>query len=128
MTPSENIIKSLEGKELESILINSVDNYLELKVSEYGQPTDTIILDGVMELEYKPDFSDQGPWLIMDCNYESELLENIIDKLSLLWTKESPALKNWLDTEVHRLKMLSGDFELTVTFKKIKTGGGSVPK
>ena len=125
MTLTEQIIKELEGKELESILINATDNSLELRVSKNGQSTERLVLEGILELKYAPDFSDFGPWYIIECHYQSDLLKNIIDELSLLWTKEAPAVKNWLDQEIHRVKMFSGDFELIVTFKKIKTGNNN---
>ena len=125
MTPTEQTIKSLEGKELESILVDTSDNSLELRLSENGRPAGTTKFEGILELNYIPDFSDFGPWLIMDCNYESDLLRNLIHRLNLLWTEKPPAVDKWLDIKVHRLKMLSGDFELIVTFKKIKTGANN---
>ncbi len=122
MKTIEQIVKSLEAKELESVLINSTDNSLQLRVSENGKFPEKIELGGILEFNYIPDFTDSGPWLIMDCEFQSGSLKKFINKLRLLWTKESFAIENWLNEEVFRLKLLSGDFELTVTFKEILTG------
>ena len=125
MTSTEHIIKSLEGRELESVLIDASTNSLELRLWENGQLASPTVLEGILELNYIPDFLDNGPWLILDCNYESGALRNLMHKLNLLWNEEAPAVQNWLDLTVHRLELLSGDFELTVTFKAIKTGANN---
>ena len=119
---TEQIIKSLEGKELESIRIDSVENSIEFIISENENSVETIGFEGILEFNYLPDFSDKGPLLILDCEYESGLLKNMIRKINLLWAKEAPAVEGYLDVEVHRLKILSGDVELIIAFKKIKTG------
>ncbi len=119
MTSTETILKSLEGTEIKAISINSIDNAIKFDLIENGQRR-YVEFAGILEFVYSPDFTDFGPLMIVSCEYEVNLLRDIFPEINILWTFESPAIKDWLDKPVHRLKVGSADVELKLTFKELK--------
>ncbi|AEV32630.1 hypothetical protein [Owenweeksia hongkongensis] len=108
------LIHSLEGTEINNIHIDINRNLIQISTQSSEHESHSITFDSILRLNYLPDFTDPGTLLIIDIEYDFDIVENLAKKHLTLWPEGSPALAKFNFEQAHRIRMLSADFELEV--------------
>jgi hypothetical protein len=77
----------------------------------------TVIFDGIIDIQYAPDFSDSPPWVFGDVQLERVSRESELRDGEGLWVREKGSYDGVLPC--YRVSFESGDFRLKIICRNI---------
>ncbi|NVJ62416.1 MAG: hypothetical protein HWE27_18655 [Gammaproteobacteria bacterium] len=78
-------------------------------------------LKGILSFNYKPDFNDEPPWIVLDIDMEEiSSVDGILEE-ETLFTKTSASIKD-LKYPLYRVTAGSGDLSLKVVCQEVDVG------
>ena len=78
----------------------------------------TVLFDGIIDIQYAPDFSDSPPWVFGDVKLERLLTERELEDSEGLWIHEEGSYKEALPC--YRVSLESGDFRLKIICRNVE--------
>jgi len=112
-------VESYKSAQIDKIELDIETNTVEIEFYWPEYKTEKLRLVGLLSMRYRPDFTDEPPWICL--NFSIELLNSIDELLQteVLWKKGSNAL-NDLAFPIYRVNSGSGDYEFDVVCQAIE--------